>query len=817
MTTAKIQIPDKLVDVFTGEADVRGAYGGRGSGKCLGRGTMLLRADASLVAVEDVKVGDLLLGPDGAPRTVLSLAAGIGPLYKVTQKTGMSYVCNDAHILVLERSQHARTDYGSISAAGNRQRPGGRYAGYDSGHGYSLITAAELAKKPGRFKAQHFGFRRAVIGEPKALPIDPYLLGVWLGDGAENAPTITNVDAELIEWLERVCELNGWKFTAIACKAGRAGQFYLGNKFTREGSFMGQLRAAGVLGKKHIPEAYFGASLEQRRALLAGLIDTDGCVSNGCIEISQARELLADQIMRLAHGLGLKCSKREQFNTCNKKRCRSFRLQIGGNIDTLPLLINRKREAALAVRKNKDWRRTRIDVEPIGDGEYFGFELDGDRLFMLADGTVTHNTMTFAKMTAIRALMWDQAGREGAIVCGREYLNSIDDSSLAEVKAAIESEPELLRPHFEIGEKYIRTRSRRISYKFSGMDKKTIMSLKSKAKILLLWADEAEPITDKAWDIVVPTLRQEDSELWVTWNPARKASATDRRFRQTKDPRFKVVEMNWRDNPWFPAILERQRLRWLANDPDGYDHVWEGAYATAVKGAYFTKQLSALKREGRYCRVGADPLMKRRLFVDIGGTGRNADAFTMWGAQFVGREVRVLNYYEQVGQEIGHHLQWMRRKGYLPENAEIFLPHDGATHDKVFDVSYQSAFEAAGYSVTVVPNQGRGAAISRINAARRIFPSVWINLETPQAERTDEDGQEHEPTTEDGLAALGWYHEKWDDERDIGLGPEHDWASHASDSFGLMAVVAEDHFRSGSGVRKDGSESWRRRRSGMAV
>ena len=426
-------------------------------------------------------------------------------------------------------------------------------------------------------------------------------------------------------------------------------------------------------------------------------------------------------------------------------------------------------------------------------------------------GRGSGKTMTFAKMTAIRAYMWDQAGREGVIVCGREFLNSIDDSSLAEVKAAIESEP-WLAPHFEIGEKFIRTKSKRISSKFSGMDKRTIMSLKSKAKILLLWADEAEPITDKAWDIVIPTLRQEDSELWVTWNPARKSSATDRRFRQTKDPRYKVVECNWRDNPRFPAILERQRQRWLENDPDSYDHVWEGAYASAVKGAYFTKQLSALKREGRLCRVAADPLMKRRLFADIGGTGRNADAFTMWGAQFIGREVRVLNYYEQVGQAIEHHLAWMRRKGYNPDNTEIYLPHDGATHDKVYDVSYESAFTAAGYSVTVIPNQGRGAAISRINAARRIFPSVWMHAEA-KSEATD--ASEFEPTTADGLEALGWYHEKWDEERDIGLGPEHDWASHGADSFGLMAIVAEDAMRPGAGIKRDGG--FKRRGSAMAV
>lgn len=414
-------------------------------------------------------------------------------------------------------------------------------------------------------------------------------------------------------------------------------------------------------------------------------------------------------------------------------------------------------------------------------------------------GRGSAKTMTFAKMTAVRALMWDQAGRDGVVVCGREYLNSIDDSSLAEVRAAIESEPYLLLPHFKIGEKFIRTRSGRIAYKFSGMDRRTIRSLKSKAKILLLWADEAEPITDKTWDIVLPTLRQEDSELWVTWNPARKTSATDVRFRQCQDETMKVVQMNWRDNPWFPAILERQRQKWLQNDPDGYGHVWEGDYASATKGAYFTKQLIQMRADRRLGRVAHDPLMKRRLFVDIGGTGRGADAFAMWGAQFVGREVRVLDYYEVVGQELAYHLVWMREHGYQTNNTEIYLPHDGATHDKVFDVSYESALGAAGYSVTVIPNQGRGAAMARIQAARRVFPSVWMNEETTAA----------------GVSALGWYHEKWDDERDIGLGPEHDWASHGADAYGLMAIVAEDEMRTSRG--RPGTNGIKRRGSAMAV
>lgn len=404
-------------------------------------------------------------------------------------------------------------------------------------------------------------------------------------------------------------------------------------------------------------------------------------------------------------------------------------------------------------------------------------------------GRGSGKTMTFAKMTAVRAHIWDQAGRDGAIVCGREHLNSLDDSSMAEVKAAILSEP-WLAPHFDIGEKYIRTRSKRISYKFSGMDKGTIDSLKSKSKILLLWADEAEPITDGVWDTVIPTLRQEDSELWVTWNPKRKSSATDRRFRQTTDPLMKVVECNWRDNPRFPAILERQRQKWLRTDPDSYDHVWEGAYATAIKGAYFTRQLADMRQTGRLGKMAWDPLMRRRLFVDIGGTGRNSDAFCMWGAQFIGREVRVMTYYEQVGQEIGHHLRWMEKRGFKPENTSIWLPHDGETHDKVFSVSYESAFQAAGYPVEVVPNQGKGAAISRIQALRRVFPSMWFN-DADIVLGDDDTGN----TVAAGLEALGWYHEKWDEERDVGLGPEHDWASHGCLVAGTMVETTHGQKR----------------------
>lgn len=234
-----------------------------------------------------------------------------------------------------------------------------------------------------------------------------------------------------------------------------------------------------------------------------------------------------------------------------------------------------------------------------------------------------------------------------------------------------------------------------------------------------------------------------------------------------------VVRANWSDNPWFPSVLEQERQDCLRDDPDQYPHIWEGDYATVLAGAYFARSIADAKAQGRITRVPADPLMEYRAFFDIGGTGAKADAVAIWIAQFVGREIRVLDYYEAVGQPLATHVNWLRSKGY--GNAEIFLPHDGSTHDKVFDVSYESALRDAGLSVAVIPNQGKGAAAARIEAARRRFPSVWFNEETTKA----------------GLEALGWYHEKRDEARNVGLGPEHDWSSHGADAFGLMCVAYE--------------------------
>ena len=350
-------------------------------------------------------------------------------------------------------------------------------------------------------------------------------------------------------------------------------------------------------------------------------------------------------------------------------------------------------------------------------------------------------------------------------------MNSLDESSMAEVKAAILSEP-WLAANYDVGEKYIRTADRRISFAFIGL-RHNLDSIKSKSQIHILWVDEAEPVSETSWLKVVPTVREHGSEIWVTWNPERKNSATHKRFRENPPDGAKIVEINYSDNPWFPEVLEKERLEDFAKRPDQYPHIWDGDFVTVVEGAYFAQHLVKAKQEGRIGNVAADPLMTLRAFVDIGGTGARADAFTIWIAQFIGKEIRVLDYYEAVGQPAAAHMNWLRGKGYTPDRCQIWLPHDGEQGDKVFDASYEGFFRQAGYHVTVVPNQGKGAAKMRIEAARRLFPSIWFNADT----------------TEGGRDALGWYHEKKDDERGIGLGPEHDWSSHGADSFGLMCVV----------------------------
>lgn len=360
-------------------------------------------------------------------------------------------------------------------------------------------------------------------------------------------------------------------------------------------------------------------------------------------------------------------------------------------------------------------------------------------------------------------------------VCIREVQKDLAQSS----KLLIESKLQSLRigeaQGFKVFRELIETPKDGLII-FKGMQDYTADSIKSLEGFKRAWWEEAQSATSHSLNMLKPTMRAPGSELWFSWNPRRKTDPVDVLFRGPEKPTGAiVVKTNWRDNPWLTAELEQERLDCLRIQPDQYDHIWEGGYISVIDGAYYAKSLTQARLENRIGRVPADPLMTIRVFCDIGGTGAKADAFTMWVAQFIGREIRVLDYYEAVGQPLATHLGWLRERGYGPDKAQIWLPHDGDTQDKVYDVSYASALREAQYRVEVVPNQGKGAAMARIEAGRRLFPAMWFN----------------EQTTTGGIDALGWYHERKDPVRNIGLGPDHDWASHGADAFGLMCVVYE--------------------------
>lgn len=360
-------------------------------------------------------------------------------------------------------------------------------------------------------------------------------------------------------------------------------------------------------------------------------------------------------------------------------------------------------------------------------------------------------------------------------VCIREVQKDLSQSSKALIESKLAKFGINEADGFKVFKDVIETPGDGIII-FKGMNDYTADSVKSLEGFKRAWWEEAQTATQRSLDLLRPTIRAPGSQLWFGWNPRHKKDPVDQMFRGAQLPTGAVVaKANWRDNPWFTPELEQERLDCLRMQPDKYDHIWEGGYEQVHEGAYFALDLSKAKQAGRISEVSADPLLTYRVFCDIGGTGAKADAFTMWVAQFVGLSVRVLDYYETQGQPFSAHLEWLRSRGYKPSNTKVWLPHDGSQQDKVNDTSYERAFRAAEYEVEVVPNQGKGAAKARVEAARRLFPSIWFN----------------ESTTEAGRDALGWYHEKRDEVRGIGLGPEHDWASHGADSFGLMCIVYE--------------------------
>jgi phage terminase large subunit len=363
------------------------------------------------------------------------------------------------------------------------------------------------------------------------------------------------------------------------------------------------------------------------------------------------------------------------------------------------------------------------------------------------------------------------------VVCAREIQDSIKDS----VKQLIEDKISDygLEDHFEALRDETRAKNGgKFVYKGVWRNPDALKSLEGAD---VFWGEEANRFSARSIRLIRPTLRKPGSRMIWTWNPEFDHDPIDKLFRGPAGPPPPspdyplgsiVREVSWRDNPWFAGSpLQAEKDNDYRTDPQTAEHVWGGSYVSAVEGAYYAAQLAKVREEGRICPQAKDPVLRVRAFWDL---GRN-DATAIWLAQFVDREIRVLDYIEGRGQQLAYYIRQLQTRGW--GDAICQLPHDGVHVRLESPGSVEQQLRAADFEVQVTPNQGPGAALQRVEAARRLFPRIWFNDTSDVAS---------------GLKALAAYHERRDDKRNVGLGPMHDWASDPADAFGLMCVAYEE-------------------------
>lgn len=343
----------------------RGPDKSSGVGKCFAKGTSILMFDGNTKAVEEIGEGDLLMGPDSRPRMAYGINCGHGKSFRVTPNKGDSFVVNEDHVLAVYYSRTKR---------------------------YEKMTVREYFLKTETYKKSLMLYRLPVEYPAMPVPIDPYILGLWFGDGDSGRTVLTGVDDVLItEWQKEATKrgLSCRKdfYTGMGCP-----QYHItcGRK-NGYNSLRNDLKSLGLLHNKHIPLLYLANDRPTRLALLAGYLDTDGSLNNGCFEFVSKHRCLAEGIKQLSLSLGYFCS----LSACTKKSQTGYtgvyyRGIISGNTQEIPTRLIRKQ--AKKRKMKKDVLRTGFTVTNEGDGWYYGFAVDKDHLFLLADHTVVHNS-----------------------------------------------------------------------------------------------------------------------------------------------------------------------------------------------------------------------------------------------------------------------------------------------------------------------------------------------------------------------------------------------------------------------------------------
>lgn len=350
-------------------------------GKCLAKGTLVLMYDGSLKKVEDVVLGDMLMGDDSTSRTVLNVSSGNEEMFNIIPKKGMVWGCNKSHIL-------------SLSVCSDNIVPKCKKGDILN------ISVSNYLKLSNTAKKHLMLYRVPVAYKSKNNIVDPYLLGLWLGDGSSNDSAITNVDTEITTYIFDWAYKNNLQ---IKVHKNITYRFYCKDTFNKGNLFLDILKKLDLKKNKHIPNDYLINSSKNRLLLLAGIIDSDGYLTikgnRQNYEITQKNKLLANQICVLSNSLGFYASINKKVATMRRRdgsiySCDVYRVNIFGDIYKIPCLVKRKK-AIQIFDKHKNTRnhlKSGFKLESIGVGEYYGFTIDRNNLFLLSDYTVTHNT-----------------------------------------------------------------------------------------------------------------------------------------------------------------------------------------------------------------------------------------------------------------------------------------------------------------------------------------------------------------------------------------------------------------------------------------
>ena len=387
---------------------------------------------------------------------------------------------------------------------------------------------------------------------------------------------------------------------------------------------------------------------------------------------------------------------------------------------------------------------------------------------------------------AAQALLIEGAQKPLRTLCTRELQKSIAES----VHHLLETQIERLG----LGGFYAIEKSRiygrhangdETEFVFSGL--RDAQNLKSYEAVDRCWVEEANNVSKRSWDMLLPTIRKAGSEVWITFNPELDSDETYKRFVLDPPPGAVVCKTSWRDNKWLTPELRRQIQHLRHGNPDDFLHIYEGHCKQTVEGAVYAGELRAALADGRIGRVPYDPRFPVHTFWDLGW----ADNTSIWFAQSVAFEYRLIDYYESARQPLSHYLQQLQQRPYV--YGRHYLPHDARAKSLGTGKSIEELMQEAGLVVKIAPSL---SIADGINAARTVFPLCHFD----------------QRNCADGLQKLRKYRFAFDEKLNtFSKVPVHDDASHGSDGFRYFAVaMTPDKSKKKSGGSGDGGrgEGW---------